>query len=359
MRLLRSPAVRIATKRELTADQIRELVLHGLGGRAELAGWQEITDGNYAAVYAVDLTDGREMVLKVAPDPGLRLMRYEVDLIHAEIEFYRRAGTAGVPLPTLYAADPDQGYLLIGRLHGQALQHASAAMTAEQIEGVRRRLGGVCARLHRVTGPLFGYPRRDGHTRSTSWRTSFLTIIDDVLADATEYHSQLPAAPPAIRALVDRYAGLLDEVTTPALVHFDLWDGNVFVVPDTGTESGQGTDPGPGLAHGGVGERDGYAIEGLIDGERAFYGDPIAELVSLALFADPESVPGLLPGYLGRPLTDPERTRLRLYTVYLYLIMATEGATRGFDPAAHEPVRQLTLARLDAELAALAAPARL
>lgn len=348
--------MRIATKRELTADQIRELVVHGLGGRAELAGWQELTDGNYAAVYAVDLTDGRELVLKVAPDPGLRLMRYEVDLIHAEIEFYRRAAAAGIPLPTLYAADPDLGYLLIGRLHGQALQHAGAAMTAEQIEGVRRRIGGVCARLHRVTGPLFGYPRRDGHTRSTSWRTSFLTIIDDVLADATEYRSELPATPPAIRALVDRYAGLLDEVTTPALVHFDLWDGNVFVVPATGAEPGQSAAPAQGVDAGRLRDRGGYEIEGLIDGERAFYGDPIAELVSLALFADPDDVPGLLPGYLGRPLTDRERIRLRLYTVYLYLIMATEGATRGFDPAAHEPTRRLTLTRLDAELAALARP---
>jgi hypothetical protein len=33
-----------------------------------------------------------------------------------------------------------------------------------------------------VTGELFGYPRPDGHTRSRSWRESFLTIIDDILA---------------------------------------------------------------------------------------------------------------------------------------------------------------------------------
>jgi hypothetical protein len=97
-------------------------------------------------------------------------------------------------------------------------------------------------------------------------------------------------------------------------------------------------------------------VEGIIDGERAFYGDPIAELVSLALFTDPEQLPGLLPGYLGRSLTDRERTRLRLYTSYLYLIILTEDATRGFDPAGHEPIRRATLERLDAELTALARP---
>jgi aminoglycoside phosphotransferase (APT) family kinase protein len=158
--------------------------------------------------------------------------------------------------------------------------------------------------------------------------------MDDVLADAVEYDRELPIPAEAIGALVHRHAGLLDDVTTPTLVHFDLWDGNVFVVP---APDG------------------GFTVTGIIDGERAFYGDPVAELVSLALFRDPAELPGLLPGFLGRPLTDRERIRLRLYTVYLYVIMVTEAATRGFPPDEHEPLRRFALERLDAELSALAA----
>jgi aminoglycoside phosphotransferase (APT) family kinase protein len=318
------------TKRRLTADQIRELVRHGLGPQATLAGCQEFTDGAFSAVYGVEV-DGRQLVLKVAPDPGLRLMRYEVDVAHIEVEFYRQAAAAGVPLPRLYAADPERGYLLIERLPGKSLYTARDAMTPVELERVRHELGTVSARLRTVTASRFGYPRRDGHTRSASWRASFLTFVDDVLADAVEHRSELPAPADAVGGLIRRHADLLDDVTTPTLVHFDLWDGNVFVVPAP----------------------DGYAVAGIIDGERAFYGDPIAELVSLALFHDPAERPGLLDGFLGRSLTDRERIRLRLYTVYLYLIMVTEGATRGFDPAEHEPLRRFTLERLDAELAAL------
>jgi aminoglycoside phosphotransferase (APT) family kinase protein len=244
--------MRIATKRELTADQIREFLRHGLGPRATLDDYHEINDGSFAAVYALDLTDGRRLVLKVAPQPGLRLMRYEVDLMHIEIEFYRLAGAAGVPLPKLHAADPDLGYLLIDRLGGQSLDTVRQAMTPAQLERLRRELGGICTQLHTVSGPLFGYPRRDGRTRSPSWRTSFLTIVDDVLADAVEYRRELPAPAPAIGKLINRHAGLLDDVTTPTLVHFDLWDGNVFV-----TRGG-----------------DTARVAGLIDGERAFFGDP-------------------------------------------------------------------------------------
>lgn len=321
------------TKRQLTTEQIRQLARHGLGPGVEVAACQEFPDGAFSAVYGLRLADGRELVLKVAPPPSLRLMRYEVDVTHIEVEFYRRAGAAGVPLPRLYAADPDLGYLLIERLRGEPLRTAREAMAPAQLERVRQELGSICARLRQVTAPRFGYPRRDGHGRSASWRATFLAFMDDVLTDAVEYDREVPVPARAIGALVRRHAGLLDDVTTPVLVHFDLWDGNVFVTPAPG----------------------GYAVSGIIDGERAFYGDPVAELVSLALFRDPAELPGLLPGFLGRPLTDRERTRLRLYTTYLYMIMVTEGATRGFDPSEHEPLRRFALERLDAELSALAA----
>jgi Ser/Thr protein kinase RdoA (MazF antagonist) len=196
---------------------------------------------------------------------------------------------------------------------------------------VHRELGAVAARLAGVTGPRFGYPRRDGRTGSPRWSTSFLAMVDDVLADGVALGTALPAPAEDIARLAHAHARLLDEVTTPSLVHFDLWDGNVFVRPDGA----------------------GWRVEGLIDGERAFYGDPIAELVSLALLRDPADVPGLLPGFLGRDLTAAERTRWRLYSLYLYLIMLTEGVTRGHDPAAPDPIRLLTAERLTALLAGL------
>ncbi|MGW2815569.1 phosphotransferase family protein [Streptomyces sp. NPDC001415] len=62
----------------------------------------------------------------------------------------------------------------------------------------------------------------------------------------------------------DGYA--LDEVTEPRLVHFDLWPGNIFAHP--------GDDTRP------------VRITGLIDHERAFWGDPAAELVSPAFDGD-------------------------------------------------------------------------
>jgi hypothetical protein len=96
----------------------------------------------------------------------------------------------------------------------------------------------------------------------------------------------------------------------------------------------------------------------MIDGERALFGDPYAEFISIALFRDIRELPQVLDGYAeitGVPVefTDDVRIRIALYTCYLYLIMVTEGPTRGYDPQVHEPTRLRTLALLTEQLAAL------
>jgi aminoglycoside phosphotransferase (APT) family kinase protein len=99
-------------------------------------------------------------------------------------------------------------------------------------------------------------------------------------------------------------------VTTPVLVHFDLWDGNILV------------ESSPA----------GRRVGALIDAERAFWGDPLAEFVSLALFADIEQDLAFLQGYRAAGGTAAfdraARQRLSLYQAYLYLIMWVEAAPR-------------------------------
>ncbi|MFD0823141.1 phosphotransferase, partial [Micromonospora zhanjiangensis] len=144
--------------------------------------------------------------------------------------------------------------------------------------------------------------------------------------------------PDRIGALLRRHADALDAVDRPALVHFDLWDGNVMVRLD------------------GVG---GARVTGLIDGERALYGDPVAELVSLTLFRDLADEPAILAGYAAAaptPIvpTPGVRRRLALYTCYLYLIMLVEGATRGWSGPPHDERNARVAALLDEQLSRLA-----
>ena len=95
----------------------------------------------------------------------------------------------------------------------------------------------------------------------------------------------------------------------PALVHFDLWDGNLLV-------DEQGT------------------LTGIVDAERALWGDPHAEFASLALFGTIEADREFLAGYAeagGAAQPGPSFSRRQaLYRTYLYLLMAVEAAPRGY-----------------------------
>jgi hypothetical protein len=54
---------------------------------------------------------------------------------------------------------------------------------------------------------------------------------NDVLADGAAMDVSLPQPYAVIRERVHCCAAVLDQVCTPQLVHWDLWDGNIFIDP--------------------------------------------------------------------------------------------------------------------------------
>ncbi|GAB2591818.1 phosphotransferase family protein [Kribbella endophytica] len=274
----------------------------------ELTAHDELTEGTYNTVYRLTVGE-RQLVLKVAPDPSSPGLSHEQALIRTETEFYQ-AARGKAPVPEVVYADAE--VLLMTALPGTTMR----GLTATDRASYRRELGAIVRNLHEVVGADgFGYPQRG---LVSTWAVAFQRMLDDVLADAERYEVELPSG--VSRELALDRVELLNTVRTPRLVHFDLWDGNILV--------------------------DGGRISGLIDGERAFWGDPVAEFVSLTLFSAVDDE--LLAGYGG----DIDRERLSLYRVYLYLIMLVERTPRGDDD---EGMLKLILSHLTKELAALGA----
>ena len=260
---------------------------------ASVVASEDIGGGTYNTAIRLKLSDGRRLVLKIAPSaPGLS---HEHDLLATEAEYYRRASG---PLPSVVGAGP--GFLLMTELPGVPWSQVA--------DGPRphRELGGVVAGLHKTTGEGFGYPQ---DPLRPTWPMAFTAMVDAVLGDAVAYGVRLPRPAAEISHLVRRHEPLLELVTTPVLVHFDLWDGNILL--------------------------DDGRLSGIIDAERAFWGDPVAEFVSLALFRDLD--PALVEGYraAGGPVEFgmPVWARLGLYRVYLDLIMLVEMVPRKDDDA--------------------------
>ncbi|GAA3747897.1 phosphotransferase family protein [Salinactinospora qingdaonensis] len=331
----------IPHRRRLDWEQIGSLLAAAGIDPGHAVSCTRLTDANFNTAFRVGLDPARSgrpsLVLKVAPAPETAILSYEHRIMHTEAMYYRTAA-GRAPVPEVLHADftrdlIDTDFLVLSDLPG-ANWHAQREHIGEpERERLRTELGGMVAALHHMTGTGFGYPQAP---LSATWRAAFLAMVDALLADADAFAVDLPETTERIREIVTAAADPLDEVRTPVLVHFDLWDGNILVDRAAGRPW----------------------ISGLVDGERAFWGDPLAEFVSLALFGDVETDPHLLNGYRsagGRIEFDTgTRQRLAVYRCYLYLIMLVESVPRGLSASGDSAHVRLVTRHLRAELDTLA-----
>lgn len=313
------------TKRRLSAPELDALARRALGsGVAEHA---ELTDGYANAVWRLTLQDGRRVVCKLSPPPELEQLSYERNLLRMEAAACELAAAAGVPVAALLHAgfdDPVLGgdYLMLAALDGVSWNGRDIGPEDER--ALRRELGRLMARFNTVTGEVFGYPHAG--IIGATWREAFTAMVAALLADTVRYPTPLPAPAEHIAAVVEAAAPALDEVTTPHLVHFDIWPGNVFL--DTS---------GP------------PRIQAIIDHERAFWGDPLAEFVTPTIFGELREDDPLLAGYrevTPVELTPAARVRLDLYRAYLALILLVENGPRQYPEAEYARLRDPATASL-------------
>jgi aminoglycoside phosphotransferase (APT) family kinase protein len=130
-------------------------------------------------------------------------------------------------------------------------------------------------------------------------------MLRGVLADGRDAGVELPASDTAIELEIERHLDALREVDQPRFVHWDLWDGNVFV------EHGK--------------------ITGLIDFERALWGDPLME-VYFGRFNQSE---GFSRGYGLAVATQNQQRRRAMYDFYLDMILWIECTFRQYENEGH------------------------
>ncbi|MDQ0372396.1 phosphotransferase family protein [Cellulomonas humilata] len=291
-----------------------------------------LTGGQFATTYRVTLADGRRVIVKTAPTGTDQLLAYEHDLLRAEALVYEMA--ASVPelkMPQVLLTDftrtllPSDA-LVVSHLPGVPLVDAGFGPADPRTAAAERGTGEVLAALHRLTGPAFGYPCG---RQASSWAESFTGMVDELLDDAARWSVPVPAAD--VRAVMSRHATVLADVVRPALVHTDLWAGNLFVDPSTGE------------------------LLGVIDPERAFWGDPLADLVGIDPMGREPGTPAVLEGYGPLDVESPSaRTRMELYRMRLCLVMMIEITPRKFEGDWVEPHRTAVTANLHRALDALA-----
>jgi aminoglycoside phosphotransferase (APT) family kinase protein len=138
--------------------------------------------GTFNDVSRVTLTDGRHLILKVAPAPGVPVLAYERGILRTEALFYELAAPHCQLPAVIYAGFGHDGgtgdFLLMTEVPGRPWPAVAGRIGDRQRPRLRRELGRIVAGLHAITGSEFGYPARP---LAASWPAAFGGMLDAIM----------------------------------------------------------------------------------------------------------------------------------------------------------------------------------
>jgi len=301
------------TKTSLSEPQILEIVRAHFGQKAMPTAITELKGGMFNAAYRLDrIGDHAAVVLKVSVGPDKPILTYERNIMAAELEMYRlvRERTS-VPTPAILVQDLnrqiiDRDYFFMTALQGETMHKIQRKLTADENNALKAEVAGYMAQIHNIHNNYFGYLAAAPDEHFPSWRQTWQHMMGMIIMDGQNRQVRLPYE--RIAKALDRHLNLLDHITTPSLVDYDLWAGNIFVTKVNGR----------------------YQVEGIVDFERSFWGDPFADYASsIIMLSDIRKEPVFWNSYKevrgGLPeISDADIIRINLYKLYLWTIMVVE-----------------------------------
>ena len=306
------------TKTRLSGETVAALTRKHFPA-AEIRRIDELADGLFNAVYRISGTGALEksVVLKVGPSPDAKVLTYERGIMKTEVEVCRLLQGSGVPVPEILVYDGSHtdipcDYFFMSYLEGVNWAGVKERIAPDNRRKLLEQLGGHFARIHRIRSE--GRPLGYRTNPAEHWGEAFYKMVDGALTDGEGMGYALPYD--RIRRVLQKDRPLLDAVTAPTLVGYDIWAGNVLLDP-------AGLD----------------RITGIIDFERSFFGDRFADFVAAGeIFDDVEQEPDFQRGYVsvsGEPfiVTPDDRRRMNLYRFYMTLLLYIESYRYGEEAA--------------------------
>lgn len=293
------------TKNKQSHEMLANMINRAFPG-VEPVSIKELTEGFFNVAYMVELSDGSETVLKIAPPIQSVIMTHEHNIMSSEVQSMRLvAEQTDVPVAAILYYDNsrelcDVEYFFMEKLTGNSFHSLMGELSDDVRLGVDVQVGELNRRINAIVGERFGYfgqPDKQGDV----WFDVFKSIVQDAINDAAALSIDLTIDIPQLLDLLDRDRLHFEEITKPRLVHWDLWAGNVFI--------------------------DDGKVTGVIDFERCLWADELLE-VGFRGFANNHS---FVEGYGITEWTESQQVRVQWYDMYLFLISALECDYRHYD----------------------------
>lgn len=285
------------TKNHQSPETLRSLCETAFPGRS-VSAITELTEGMFNAAYRVDFSDGGASVLKIAAADTASLLSNEINLMQAEVTAMRILRLHGLPhVAQVQFADFTRtlctgSYFFMECLPGRSLISCHGDLSEQTIHHILTQVGQYqrqMSAIHNETFGLLGDKRR-----FDSLYALVKYMFENVLRDAQSKAVALPFSPEELLSRLETDRPFFESVNTPSLVHWDMWEGNIFV------QNGE--------------------LSGVIDWERAMWADPFMD----DRFRRHNRHPAFLSGYGQKDFPAAELRRIAWYDLCLYITMVTE-----------------------------------
>jgi aminoglycoside phosphotransferase (APT) family kinase protein len=275
-----------------------------------------IATGKFNNTYWVEV-DEQQFVLRIAPADEAVFVFYERKMMRQEPELHAilRQKT-DVPVAEIVVFDESQtllerDYMLMTRLAGRPLSEARHV----DINHVLQQVGAYLAEVHQITADQHGYlGAHQPMLPQNNWLDAFTIMwhkmIDDIVG--VGYYNEAEST--HLRHLLDKYLPLFDRPVTSRLLHMDIWSQNILV-DDAGT------------------------VTGLVDWDRALWGDPEIEFAVLDYCGISE--PAFWQGYgQARDWSPEAQVRQVFYLLYELQKYIVIRHGRSHDPLSAQQYKQ-------------------
>lgn len=293
----------------ITKNRQPDEVIAGMAVRAfpekQMRSCIELTEGMCNAAYLVTFTDGSKSIVKIASGDGKGLMSNEVNMMQAEVEamqIVRKCNAAKVAEVYYYDTSHticDGNYFFMEVLEGKSYSALGDTFTEEERSRINYEVGKIERSITSICGEKFGFL---GEKKRYDKLFDFVyEMISNVLSDAKRKEVDLGISDDEVLRQLLQHKPYFATVTQPVLVHWDMWEGNIFI-------------------------KDKH-ISGIIDWERAVWGEAFMD----DRFRRASRNQDFLRGYGQVEFSEAEQKRIYWYDVLLYLTMMTEGAYREYE----------------------------
>ena len=266
---------------------------------------KELTEGMCNVTYHVVFDDGSESILKISAENTAGNTSNEINLMSAEVRAMRLvSGKCSFKVAEVQYYDCSRtvcsgDYFFMEKLPGENYAFLKDKLPESIIKELNREIGRISRELTAITNTEFGFLGDERRYRSLFEFVK--TMLTNLLSDARKKDIDIGYDEQRLSEALDSEKECFDGVQSATLVHWDMWEGNIFVSQNR--------------------------VSGIIDWERALWGEPFMD----DRFRKHNRNDDFLEGFGLHSFSESDLKRLRWYDIILYLTMMIEVFYREFE----------------------------